>query len=367
MFQNFEDPNRHSIEVDNQVYFNNGENIEIDEREVTEITLIKKFKEDDEEVKQEKNVEVSQELLMTELSSIDYYDTTFGASTVKISNFNLGFERTKLGTSQALHGLRTRRPLQYQSLVISKQLGKALIGCRCSSKSESVTNLEDGSEEVKSSGSTSQLIPTSYEVTTFAYLTWMKILLAPLPWTADGPVEFLVTQMCDTTSIAELELKLDGFRLFVSRDLTGKSIPASPPISTPVSVSATVEAPHVNGSVSPPSLAISKLLSSSSRVQTLLDKAADEGLVIIQSPRVGYFRRSRTIKGKRAPLSCKEKQAVKEGQVLCYIEQLGGEIPVESDVSGEVIKILLEDGDPVGYGDAVITILPSFPGIKKLQ
>ncbi|KAL7162346.1 hypothetical protein ACSBR2_042763 [Camellia fascicularis] len=247
---------------------------------------------------------------------------TFGASTVKISNFNLGFERAKLGTLQALHGLRTRRPLQYQSLVISKQFGKALIGCRCSSKSESVTNLEDGSEEVKSSGSTSQLIPTSYEV------------------------EFLVTQICDTTSIAELELKLDGFRLYVSRDLMGNSIPASPPISTPVSVSATVEEPHLNGSVSPPSLAISKLLSSSSRVQTLLDKAADEGLVIIQSPR---------------------KQAVKEGQVLCYIEQLGGEIPVESDISGEVIKILLEDGDPVGYGDALITILPSFPGIKKLQ
>ncbi|CAL5444067.1 unnamed protein product [Camellia sinensis] len=271
------------------------------------------------------------------------FSATFGASAVKISNFNMGFERTKLGTLQALHGLRTRRPLQYQSLVISKQLRKALIGCRCSSKSESVTNLEDGSEEVKSSGSTSQLIPTSYEV------------------------EFLVTQMCDTTSIAELELKLDGFRLYVSRDLTGKSIPASPPISTPVGVSATVEAPHLNGSVSPPSLAISKLLSSSSRVQTLLDKAADEGLVIIQSPRVGYFRRSRTIKGKRAPLSCKEKQAVKEGQVLCYIEQLGGEIPVESDVSGEVIKILLEDGEPVGYGDALITVLPSFPGIKKLQ
>lgn len=271
------------------------------------------------------------------------FSATFGASTVKISNFNLGFERTKLGTLQALHGLRTRRPLQYQSLVISKQLGKALIGCRCSSKSESVTNLEDGSEEVKSSGSTSQLIPTSYEV------------------------EFIVTQICDTTSIAEFELKLDGFRLYVSRDQIGKSIPASPPISTPVSVSATVEAPHLNGSVSPPSLAISKLLSSSSRVQTLLDKAADEGLVIIQSPRVGYFRRSRTIKGKRAPLSCKEKQAVKEGQVLCYIEQLGGEIPVESDISGEVIKILLEDGAPVGYGDALITILPSFPGIKKLQ
>lgn len=53
--------------------------------------------------------------------------------------------------------------------------------------------------------------------------------------------------------------------------------------------------------------------------------------------------------------------------MLCYIEQLGGELPIESDISGEVIKILREDGDPVGYGDALIAILPSFPGIKKLQ
>ena len=74
MFHNFEDPNGHSIEVENQVDFKNGENVEIDEREVTEITLIKKFEEDNEEVKQEKNIEVSQELLMTELSSLDYYD-----------------------------------------------------------------------------------------------------------------------------------------------------------------------------------------------------------------------------------------------------------------------------------------------------
>ncbi|KAH6837576.1 Single hybrid motif superfamily protein [Perilla frutescens var. hirtella] len=44
-----------------------------------------------------------------------------------------------------------------------------------------------------------------------------------------------------------------------------------------------------------------------------LDKAADEGLNILQSPRVGYFRRSRTIKGKRAPLSCKEMSRHIEG------------------------------------------------------
>ena len=36
--------------------------------------MIKKSEEDDEEVKQEKNVEVSQKLLMTDLSSLGYYD-----------------------------------------------------------------------------------------------------------------------------------------------------------------------------------------------------------------------------------------------------------------------------------------------------
>ncbi|KAI3738552.1 hypothetical protein L2E82_28588 [Cichorium intybus] len=61
------------------------------------------------------------------------------------------------------------------------------------------------------------------------------------------------------------------------------------------------------------------------------------------------------------------KQIVKEGQVICYVDQLGGDLPIESDVGGQVIKILRDDCEPVGHGDALIAILPSFPGIKKLQ
>ncbi|XP_010450353.1 PREDICTED: uncharacterized protein LOC104732503 isoform X2 [Camelina sativa] len=50
--------------------------------------------------------------------------------------------------------------------------------------------------------------------------------------------------------------------------------------------------------------------------------------MILQSPKVGFYRRSKTIKGKRMPSSCKEKDQVKEGQILCYIEQLGGQFQV---------------------------------------
>ncbi|KAF8406959.1 hypothetical protein HHK36_006080 [Tetracentron sinense] len=278
-----------------------------------------------------------------------------GVSNIKISNFYSDFTRTKSGSLQPLYGIRTcirQKQVRFVGLVLPQRSTKPF-NVRCGPSSEiecmlfvpetAATNSEDGVKETKSTGLTSQMIPNSLEV------------------------HSLLTEICDTTSIAEFELKLGGFRLYVTRDLAGKSIPPPSPSSPPSNTNAIAEAPFLNGSVSTPSLAISKPVPSLGGIQTLLDKATDEGLVILQSPRVGYFRRSRTIKGKRAPPSCKEKQTVKEGQVLCYIEQLGGEIPIESDVSGEVIKILREDGEPVGYGDTLLAILPSFPGIKKLQ
>lgn len=206
---------------------------------------------------------------------------------------------------------------------------------------QTATNLEDELEGENVSAIERQIIPNAFEV------------------------ESLLSEICDASSIAEFELKFGGFRLYVTRDLVGKN-KHSPPASPPVITNTAVQTPDSNGSVSSYSLAISKP-APLGETRTLREKATDEGLVIVNSPRVGYFRRSRTIKGKRAPPPCKENQLVKEGQVLCYIEQLGGEIPIESDVAGEVVKILRKDGDAVGYGDALMEILPSFPGIKKLQ
>ncbi|KAE9588026.1 putative acetyl-CoA carboxylase [Lupinus albus] len=263
-----------------------------------------------------------------------------------IKLWNLHFHGKGIGLSQQF-GIRSwtsMKSLQYTSLVMSLQKVGSLTSAS-SLEIQPVTRLEGGREEIKSSGLTSDLIPKFKEV------------------------EFLLTKLCETSSVGELELKIAGFHLHVVRGLTEKIRMHPPPIPASVSVNTVSEAPKSNGSVSSTSLVISKPIvpSSSGSTQRFLDKAADEGLVIIYSPKVGFFRRSRTIKGKRTPPSCKEKQKVEEGQVICYIEQLGGEVPIESDVSGEVVKILREDGDPVGYGDAVVAILPSFPGIKKLQ
>ncbi|XP_058774129.1 uncharacterized protein LOC131648381 [Vicia villosa] len=259
----------------------------------------------------------------------------FGTQNVKVLNLHFGQKRVGLSQHFGPRSWISRKPLQYTSLVASPQTVRYLTSSNEQSQEiQPVSKSVDGSEEIKPSGLTGDYFPNFNEV------------------------EFLLTNLCDTTSIAELELKLDGFHLRVMRGLTENTKTLPPPIP----------APEPNGSVSTSSsLTIFKPAPSSISIQGFLDKAADEGLVIIQSPKVGYFRTSRTIKGKRAPSRCKEMQKVEEGKVICYIEQLGGQLPVQSDVSGEIIKILREDGDHVGYGDALIAVLPSFPGIKKLQ
>jgi hypothetical protein len=76
----------------------------------------------------------------------------------------------------------------------------------------------------------------------------------------------------------------------VRRDLTEKNkdthqpLPA-PPASLAVTVKTTTDASDLNGSVST-SLAISKQEPSSGGIISFLDRAADEGLMILQSPRV---------------------------------------------------------------------------------
>ncbi|XP_042516317.1 uncharacterized protein LOC122090698 isoform X2 [Macadamia integrifolia] len=176
-----------------------------------------------------------------------------------------------------------QKQLRFAGLVLSNRSEKPFsTSCKSSSETKTTTTIQKGSAEKKSNSLKSQIIPNSFEV------------------------QSLVTTICDTSSIAEFELKLSGFRLYVTRDLSGKSEPPPPSNSVRTSSSITAETHDLNGSVSTPSLAISKSVPSSGGIQTLLDKAVDEGLVILQSPRVGFFRRSRTIKGKRAPLSCKE-------------------------------------------------------------
>ncbi|CAL5349192.1 unnamed protein product [Camellia sinensis] len=65
------------------------------------------------------------------------------------------------------------------------------------------------------------------------------------------------------------------------------------------------------------------------------------------------------------PPICKEGDVIKEGQVIGFLDQFGTELPVKSDVAGEVIKLLFNDGEalvPI-YGRGKTSSDPRFRSI----
>jgi len=87
-----------------------------------------------------------------------------------------------------------------------------------------------------------------------------------------------------------------------------------------------------------------------------VEDAGDAELHIITSPIVGTVYCSAT-PGSAAFV--KPGDHVKEGTVLCIVEamKLMNEIP--SDVAGEIVRIFIENGTPVEFGQKLFSIRPS--------
>ncbi len=81
-----------------------------------------------------------------------------------------------------------------------------------------------------------------------------------------------------------------------------------------------------------------------------------EGLHIIKSPIVGTFYAS---PAPNAPAFVKPGDTVEIGQVLCIIEAMKLMNEIESEAGGEVVRIYVENGQPVEYGQSLFAIKPS--------
>ena len=81
----------------------------------------------------------------------------------------------------------------------------------------------------------------------------------------------------------------------------------------------------------------------------------EEALHIVKSPIVGTFYESPS---PGAPPFVKPGDAVETGQVLCIIEAMKLMNEIEADVSGEVVKRLVANGQPIEYGQPLFSIRP---------
>ena len=82
----------------------------------------------------------------------------------------------------------------------------------------------------------------------------------------------------------------------------------------------------------------------------------DDGLHEVLSPMVGTFYRAAS---PESDPFVSEGARIESGQTLCIIEAMKIMNEIPADIQGEVVKILVGDGQPVEYNQALFKIRPS--------
>jgi len=85
-------------------------------------------------------------------------------------------------------------------------------------------------------------------------------------------------------------------------------------------------------------------------------EAAKTSQIKVTSPIVGTFYRSSS---PEKPAYVEVGDTVKKGQVLCIIEAMKLMNEIESETAGKIVQILVENGQPVEYGQPLFVIEPA--------
>ncbi|MDW7675579.1 MAG: acetyl-CoA carboxylase biotin carboxyl carrier protein [Bacillota bacterium] len=151
-------------------------------------------------------------------------------------------------------------------------------------------------------------------------------------------------KMLDETDISELNLESDGVKINIRKG--GAQAPVAAPAEYVAPKALQAKAETVAANVA-------------SAVANEAPKAAEkgmEGLVPVVAPMVGTFYQS---PAPDAPPFVKVGDQVKEGESVCIIEAMKLMNEIEAEVSGEIVEILVENGEPVEYGQTLFLIKPS--------
>jgi acetyl-CoA carboxylase biotin carboxyl carrier protein len=142
-------------------------------------------------------------------------------------------------------------------------------------------------------------------------------------WTPEQVVELAVAH-----DLAELEIESMGLRIRVVRG-------------------------HAPVTMAAPALAAPAGLSQSETAAPVADTVP--GAITIEAPMVGTFYRATN---PEATPFVSEGDTVKEGQTLCIIEAMKLMNEIESKVAGRVVKILVENAQPVEFGQPLFLVEP---------
>ena len=171
------------------------------------------------------------------------------------------------------------------------------------------------------------------------------------PWDLKN-IEKLIDLLTER-QIEEFEMEQDGLRVRIRRGGTPVRARVSAPARSPLAAPAPAAPPPATSAPAPGGQA------EPARTTTAAEAAPTEpteALHIIKSPIVGTFY---SAPNPNSPPFVEVGDLVEVGRVLCIIEAMKLMNEIESEVAGEVVRVFVENGQPVEYGQPLFAIKPS--------
>lgn len=149
-------------------------------------------------------------------------------------------------------------------------------------------------------------------------------------------------RILDTSNISEFEIEEEGTRIKLAKPrpkVIANSAPVSIPLYQPQAITESVTA----GQVTEPGKSVTESVS----------QAKSENIVEVKSPMVGTFY---SAPSPDADPYISVGSNVSTGTVLCIIEAMKLMNEIEAEVSGKIVKILVENAQPVEYNQPLFLI-----------
>ncbi|MDR7314108.1 acetyl-CoA carboxylase biotin carboxyl carrier protein [Brevibacillus nitrificans] len=156
-----------------------------------------------------------------------------------------------------------------------------------------------------------------------------------------------IIKLIDQSSINEFKLETEGAKVTLKKStgmetvVVSQPVAAAPVTAAPVAVAPAVQAAPVAAPVA--------------EAPKAAPAADDANLHKIVSPMVGTFY-SAPEPGKPAYVQAGDK--VSASKVVCIVEAMKLFNEIEAEVNGEIVKVLVEDGQLVEYGQPLFLVKP---------
>lgn len=160
-------------------------------------------------------------------------------------------------------------------------------------------------------------------------------------------------RLVSKSDLAEFKMKDGEFEVsirtkFYNARQTGTPFIAPPVLASSVAPVSEAPAPSVVP-MEAPSVAPPKQTDNAPKIE------ASKKYLEIKSPMVGTFYRSSS---PDKPIYVKVGDSVKSGDVVCIVEAMKLFNEIESDVSGTIVKVMVDDAQPVEYDQVLFLVEP---------